>query len=125
NLEFSYIATSNHYLSDVVGLLWLGVMLPELEDEEVWCDSGWVGMLREIDKQVLVDGADFEASTGYHRFVTELFLYSFMLCRANDVEIEKWYWSRLQQMLNYIRAYRRPDGFAPLIGDTDSGQVLP
>ena len=28
-------------------------------------------------------------------------------------------------MLHYIRAYLRPDGFAPLIGDTDSGQVLP
>lgn len=28
-------------------------------------------------------------------------------------------------MLSYIRAYLRPDGFAPLIGDTDSGQVLP
>ncbi|HEX7772461.1 MAG TPA: heparinase II/III-family protein, partial [Pyrinomonadaceae bacterium] len=35
------------------------------------------------------------------------------------------YWSKLHQMLVFIRAYLRPDGFAPLIGDTDSGQVLP
>jgi hypothetical protein len=100
-------------------------MLPELEDEEAWRDSGWVAIQREMDKQVLADGADFESSTGYHRFVTELFLYSFMLCKANDVEIETRYWTKLHQMLMYIRAYLRPDGFAPLIGDTDSGQVLP
>lgn len=125
NLEFSYIATSNHYLSDVVGLLWLGVMLPELEDDESWRDFGWTAMLREMDKQVLPDGADFESSTGYHRFVTELFLYSFMLCRLNEVDIQEKYWTKLHQMLKYVRAYLRPDGFAPLIGDTDSGQVLP
>ena len=125
NLEFSYIATSNHYLSDVAGLLWLGLLLPELRDAAEWRDFGLEQMLREMDKQVLADGADFESSTGYHRFVTELFLYSFMLCRANNVEIEKRYWSRLHQMLVYIRGYLRPDGFAPLIGDTDSGQVLP
>jgi hypothetical protein len=125
NLEFSYIATSNHYLSDVVGLLWLGLLLPELRDAQEWRDFGLVQTLREMDKQVLADGADFEASTGYHRFVTELFLYSFMLCRANNVEIDRKYWTRLHRMLVYIRAYLRPDGFAPLIGDTDSGQVLP
>ena len=124
NLEFSYIATSNHYLSDVVGLLWLGLMLPELRDAREWRDFGLDQMLLEMDKQVLRDGADFEASTGYHRFVTELLLYSFLLCVANNVQIEKRYWSRLHQMLLYIRAYLRPDGFAPLIGDTDSGQVL-
>ena len=125
NLEFSYIATSNHYLSDVVGLAWLGLMLPELDRAQAWRDFGFQQTLSEMEKQVLADGADFEASTGYHRFVTELFLYTFLLCRANDVEIEKRYWSKLQQMLGYIAAYLRPDGFAPLIGDTDSGQVLP
>jgi hypothetical protein len=125
NLEFSYIATSNHYLSDVVGLLWLGLLLPELRDAEEWREFGLRQMLLEMDKQVLADGVDFEASTGYHRFVTELFLYSFMLCRDNNVEIAERYWSRLHQMFRYIRAYLRPDGFAPLIGDTDSGQVLP
>jgi hypothetical protein len=125
NLEFSYLATSNHYLSDVVGLLWLGLLLPELRDACSWRDFGLDQMLREMDKQVLADGVDFEASTGYHRFVTELFLYSFLLCRANNVAIKPRYWSKLRQMLSYIRAYLRPDGFAPLIGDTDGGQVLP
>ena len=83
NLEFSYLATSNHYLSDVVGLFWLGLMLPEFENAEKWRRFGLREMLREMDKQILPDGADFECSTGYHRFVLELLLYSFILCRAN------------------------------------------
>ena len=125
NLEFSHIASSNHYLSDVVGLVWLGLMLPELHDAQRWLEFGGKEMLHEMDKQVLPDGADFEASTGYHRFVTELFLYTFELCRANNARIETKYWSKLHQMLMYVRAYLRFDRFAPLIGDTDSGQVLP
>lgn len=125
NLEFSYIATSNHYLSDVVGLLWLGVMLPELEMAHAWREFGFAQMLREMDKQVLPDGADFEASTGYHRLVLELFLYSFILCRANNIEIEERYWLKLRQMMEYLQAVLRPDASAPLIGDTDSGRVLP
>lgn len=125
NLEFSYISTSNHYLSDVVGLFWLGIMLPELEAAVEWRAFGLREILREMDKQVLGDGADAEASTGYHRLVLELFLYSFILARANQVEIEERYWKKLHGMLAYVRAYLRPDGRAPLIGDTDSGQVLP
>lgn len=125
NLEFSYISTSNHYLSDVVGLLWLGIMLPELEPATEWREFGLRETLREMDKQVLEDGADSEASTGYHRLVLELFLYSFVLARANRVLIDEHYWKRLRGMLDYTCAYLRPDGRAPLIGDTDGGQVLP
>ena len=125
NLEFSYIATSNHYLSDVAGLLWLGLMVPELRDAKRWREFGFKELLREMDKQVLPDGADFESSTGYHRFVTELFLYSFLLCRENGISIGEQYGNKLRAMLFYIRAYLRPDGFAPLIGDTDGGQFLP
>jgi hypothetical protein len=125
NLEFSYIATSNHYLSDVAGLLWLGVMLPELANADEWREFGLTELLREMDKQILADGADYESSTGYHRFVTELFLYSFTLCREHDIEIDQRYWTKLHQILEFIRGYLRPDGLAPLIGDTDGGQVLP
>ncbi|HEX7294142.1 MAG TPA: alginate lyase family protein [Pyrinomonadaceae bacterium] len=125
NLEFSYIATSNHYFSDVAGLLWLGIMLPELHEAAEWRQFGYREMLREMDKQILPDGADFESSTGYHRFILELLLYSFLLCRLNDIEISERYWQKLRMMLQYVRAYLRPDGLAPLIGDSDGGQVMP
>ena len=49
NLEFSYISTSNHYLSDVVGLFWLGLMLPELREAGEWRAFGWHEILREMD----------------------------------------------------------------------------
>ena len=125
HLEFSYIATSNHYLSNVVGLLWLGILLPELAEAPAWRAFGLRELKREMNKQVLADGADYESSTGYHRLVLQLFLYSFMLCRQNAIEIEQRYWHKLHEMFKYLRGYLRPDGLAPLLGDADGGQVLP
>ena len=125
NLEFSHIANSNHYLADVVGLLWLGVMLPELQSASEWRDFGLRELLREMDQQLLPDGADNEASTGYHRLKAEMFLYSFVLCHLNRIDIDEKYWSKLRAMIDYVRAYIRPDGYAPLLGDSDSGQLLP
>ena len=125
NLEFSHVATSNHYLSDVAGLFWLGVMLPELAAAEDWRAWALKEMLRELDKQILPDGVDYEGSTGYHCFVLELFLYTFLLCRTNEIPIEAKYWRKLQTMVEYLRAILRPDGFVPMIGDSDAARVLP
>jgi hypothetical protein len=77
-----------------------------------------------MDKQILPDGADYEASTGYHCFVLELFLHTFILCRANEIPIADKYWRKLHRMAVYLRAILRPDGMTPLIGDTDGGEVL-
>jgi hypothetical protein len=43
----------------------------------------------------------------------------------NGIEIAERYWAKLRAMISYMAAYLRPDGRAPLLGDTDSGQVLP
>jgi len=124
NLEYSHVRTSNHYLSDVAGLFWLGVCLPELEGADAWREFGRRELLRESEKQVLADGADAEASTGYHRFVTELFLCSFLLARANGINLGEGFAARLRSMLDYARSYLRPDGRAPLVGDADGGRFL-
>jgi hypothetical protein len=98
NLEYSHIATSNHYMCDVAGLLWLGMMLPELQDTAEWREFGLRELLNEVEKQILPDGADSESSTGYHRLKLELLLYSFVLCRENGIEIEQKYWQKLRAM---------------------------
>jgi hypothetical protein len=125
NNEFSYISTSNHYLSDVIGLFWIGTLMPELEHAAKWKEFGLREMFREIDKQIQPDGTDFEASTGYHKFVTEMVLYSFVLARRTGVEIQQKYTEKLHRMLLYLRNILRPDGRMPLIGDADGSQIVP
>ncbi len=125
NNEFSYISTSNHYMSNVVGLFWIGTLLPELEHASEWKDFGVGEMLREMDKQILPDGSDFESSTGYHKFVAELLLLSFLLAEKNGVEIPATHRGKLRPMFEYIQAIRRPDGRMPLIGDADGSQIIP
>ena len=124
NLEYSYVATGNHYLSDVAGLLWLGVCLPELATSNEWREFGLRELLREVDKQVLADGTHYESSTAYHRYITELVLCSFILCSMNDIDIADRHWSTLYGMLVYIRACIRPDGSSPIIGDNDGSRWL-
>lgn len=125
NNEFSYISTSNHYLSDVAGLFWLGTMLPELADAAKWRDFGLRELLSEMNKQVLADGADFESSTGYHRFVAELFLYTFVLADKYRAMIPQENRDKLKKMFSYLFAVTRPDGRMPLIGDADGAQFVP
>lgn len=125
HLEYSYIATGNHYLSDVAGLLWLGLLLPELSAAAGWRDFALKELVRELGRQVLPDGADWEASTNYHRFATEIFLYTFLLGRENGFDVGARAWAKVRAMLEYVRAYLRPDGRAPLVGDADGGQFLP
>jgi hypothetical protein len=123
NLEFSYLGNSNHYLSDLIGLLWVGISLPELAGAQAWREFALRELRRELDDQVLPDGADHEGSTGYHRYVLELLLYTYILCRVNEVELDEEYREKLWLMLDYLVSYLRPCGSAPLIGDTDGGRV--
>jgi hypothetical protein len=125
NLEFSHIATSNHYLSDVAGLLWLGIMLPELKAAAEWREWALGEMLSEMDKQILDDGADYEGATAYHRFVLELYLYSFLLCRENGISIPDKYWNKVHGMLIYLRLILGSGSRLPLIGDCDDSYVWP
>jgi uncharacterized heparinase superfamily protein len=78
-----------------------------------------------MEHQVRADGCDHEASTSYHRLVTELFLRATEAASALGHSFPDWYRERLERMTGFIRDYTRPDGLAPLIGDADDGRFLP
>ena len=117
--------TSNHYLSDIVGLYALGCGLPELREASAWRTLGRAALTEEMDRQVLPDGVDFERSIPYQRLVTELMLHGALLARATGEPLPSSYDRRLGSMLEFVATYTRPDGTAPQWGDNDDGRLLP
>jgi hypothetical protein len=117
--------TSNHYLSDVVGLYAVACAIPELHESEAWRTFGHHALIEEMDRQVLPDGADFERSIPYHRLVTELFAHGAIFARSVGDSLPDAFGQRFGKMLEFIATYTRPDGSAPQWGDNDDGRLLP
>ena len=122
NLEFNKVA-SNHYLSNGVGLIFLGLLYPEFSEAKAWLAKGLEILTSEMPKQIYSDGVDHELSIPYHRLVTEFYLTSFLLCQSNNINIDPAHWRRLEKMINFIDGYTKPDGLAPVIGDADDGRL--
>jgi hypothetical protein len=124
NLETDpFHPSSNHYIANLVGLVYLGVLLPQLAEARAWLDKGLSALLGELPRQVHDDGVHYECSLGYHRLVTEMVASSFAACRQNDVPIPPADWDRLARMFEFARSYIRPDGGAPIVGDADDGRL--
>jgi hypothetical protein len=122
NLEWG-LTTHNHYLSNLVGLIYLGAMFPEFKQSDRWLRWGLEGLEREMEIQVHPDGVDYEASISYHRLVAELFLSAVLLCRRNNISVSDKILSRLEKMIEFVMTYTQPDGTVPLIGDADDGRL--
>jgi len=123
NLEYTEGLTSNHYISNIVGLFYLGIFLPEFREGKEWLNFSKQELEKEMEKQVYSDGVDFEASSCYHRFVLELFFYPALLARLNGIDFSSDYMSRLTKMLDFVLYALKPNGRMPQIGDNDSGRL--
>lgn len=115
---------SNHFLSDLLGLLFFGVMFPKSRFGKKYLKFSINNFEKEIIKQTHSDGVNFEHSTNYHRFSLEIFLYAYFWVNILGYKFSDEYEKLLIKMLNYVRYYQRPNGFAPIIGDNDSGRIL-
>jgi len=123
NLENKYEVTSNHFLSNVVGLYYLASVFHDLPEAAIWDAFCRDALEREMQVQVLADGADYESSIPYHRLVTELFLGAARLANFRKQPLSEEYRSRLKSMVAYMAAVLRPDGLMPQVGDADDGRL--
>src|SRR5205814_1654187 len=123
HLEWAKVR-GNHYLSDVVGLLYVAALFSGGPEGRGWADWAGAELVSEMEHQVRADGCDHEMSVPYHRLVCELFLCGGRAAESLFGELPGAYWERLDGMLEFVRDYTRPDGLAPQIGDADDGRFL-
>ena len=76
NLEYSPHLTSNHYLSDIAGLLFACAYLDGGGEIDAWLAFAVQEIISEMKKEFYEDGGNFESSTSYHRLSGELMAYS-------------------------------------------------
>ena len=113
----------NHYLCDGVGLVFLGCFFRRARRGRRWLAIGRAIVEQEIVNQTSADGVDFEQSTAYHRLVLEAFFTSYELLKRVGETPPAANWDRLERMCEFVHAYTKPDGRAPLIGDADDGRI--
>ena len=79
NLEWSPRFRGNHYLANIVGLLFVAVYLPRTPETDGWLAFAVHELIAEVDYQFHEDGSNFEASVCYHRLSSEMVLWAFAL----------------------------------------------
>jgi hypothetical protein len=112
--------THNHLISELCGMHLVGTFFPQLRGADRL--AAWTRrlLLREVEKQVWPDGLAGELSTAYMGFVLDN-LVAVLACRR-----ESWRGTVLEQrvasMGDAAAWLTRPDGYLPLLGDSDSGR---
>jgi len=116
--------TSNHYLSNLVGLFFIAIYCPFFKKSKNWQEFALKELTNEIEKQVYPDGCNFEASTSYHRLALELFFYAEFFGKRSGIEFPESYKKQVRKMFEFSLYCIKPDGRIPQVGDNDSGRFL-
>ncbi|HOV16976.1 MAG TPA: alginate lyase family protein [Candidatus Cloacimonadota bacterium] len=123
--EKSIYNNHNHYISDLVGQIYLGLYFKKDKHAQNWLNWGIEELYREIRYQILPTGPSYEKSINYHRFVTEMIFSALILLQKERYEIPQDILFRVEKMLEFIMYYIKPDGDAPIIGDQDDARLHP
>src|SRR5258706_9645974 len=123
NIEFSHLLTSNHYLSDIVGLYSLSMFLDGEGMAARRCEYRQ-RIETEMARQVYEDGGDYEASTGYQVLVTQLFTTALLLMRSESAApVTPAFVTRLRMMFQFLNTVASTSGELPHVGDCDDGRT--
>jgi hypothetical protein len=120
-----YYSPNTHLTGEALGLFYAGTVFPELKGADRWQRLGHEILVAESARQVLEDGVYFERATCYQRYTAEIYLHFLILAERNGVPVPAEVTERLERLMDFLLAVRRPDGSLPAIGDGDGGWLLP
>lgn len=94
DMEYREGLTSNHYLGNVLGILFTAAYLNGHSQTSRWLAFGIQEIIRAMDRQFFDDGGNFEGSTSYHRLSGEMMVWGAGIILALN-----------QEQLDSLRSY--------------------
>ena len=120
-----YFSPNTHLTGEALGLFYAGAVFPWLRGAARWRALGARILGEQSERQVLPDGVHFELSTCYQRYTAEFYLHFLILARRQGIAVPAPLHARLERLIEFLLAVRRPDGSVPSLGDDDGGALLP
>jgi hypothetical protein len=124
NLEKTH-QPGNHYLGNLAGLIVMGGLLrPLFPEAEKWLTFAAKEWPTQILGQNYEDGVNREGSIHYHHFVADMSLAGSIVLERCGFQTHALVKERIEKMLLFTNAYMRPDGLAPIVGDSDDSRFI-
>ncbi|ARN74101.1 alginate lyase family protein [Oceanicoccus sagamiensis] len=118
-----YSSAGNHTLAETAGLIYAGVLFPELNNAAKWKRVGLPLFEREADRQFNQDGGGIEQAFGYHLFVTDLAnIVSALL--ASKGQPSATVQRIVDQACEFLSELFNSEFELPNVGDNDGGYAL-
>ena len=126
NLDHRKKFSSNHYLSNLTGLIFISVYLPETNETKKWLHFSVSELANEISNQFLSDGGNFESSTGYHMLTSQFVILSLAVIAGKGMtgDIQQEIQDKIFRIGIFAKSLINPNGEIPQIGDNDSGRLI-
>jgi hypothetical protein len=119
-----YSSANNHLVGELVGLLAIAALVPELRDSETWRDLAVDELSREAHLHVLPDGSSPEQAFAYGLFVTDLFLTSVALLELAGRPRPEPLVAALSRAADALVLLVDVGEVEPAFGDDDNARVL-
>jgi hypothetical protein len=131
NLEWAEQGRGNHYLANIIGVLFAAAYLPRSSETEAWLAFASRELIAQATEQFLPDGGNIEGSIAYHRLSSELVLFGLALLLGFDADEMKAasplphaLFTRLAAAAWLNRHATKPNGAITQWGDNDSGRLV-
>lgn len=118
-------ATGHHTIGEAAGLVYAGLLFPEMDKAERWVAFGLYLLENEATRQIRQDGGSREESFCALRFVSDLYGLVIQLLRNCDRPVPLKLEQAFTRSRSFLQAIMRPaDGAIPRIGEGDDGYAL-
>lgn len=119
-----YSSAGNHTVAEAAGLIYAGVLFPELAGADRWKRQGLSLLDSELRRQVLDDGGGIEQAFWYLRFITDLGALVAALLRCRGETVPAGLVDRLPRAQRFLSLMEEACGQVPPVGDADDGHAL-
>jgi asparagine synthase (glutamine-hydrolysing) len=124
--QYSYLQQSNHAVSEGLGLYVTGVLFPQLKQSANWRKTGKFILEERSTFLFRADGAYFQKSHNYLRFIIHAYLYVIRVAEVNGDAFSGVLKERMKAALAYLLTVTdEKSGFTPNFGSNDGALILP